>query len=77
MIPLDFSYLWILSFKAILNLFACSGVNITLDFTFATSCLAKIKKISNETLNKKKHIQSRIYSFKNFLKQIKIKIIKN
>ena len=35
MIPFDFSYLWILSFKAILNLFACSGVNITLDFTFA------------------------------------------
>ena len=65
------------TFELLIDIFLTNQSNIALDFTFATSGLAKIKKISNETLNKKKHIQSRIYSFKNFLKQIKIKIIKN
>ena len=65
------------TFELLIDIFLTTQSNITLDFKFDTSGLAKIKKISNETLNKKKHIQSRIYSFKNFLKQIKIKIIKN
>ena len=65
------------TFELLIDIFLTNQSNIALDFTFATSGLAKIKKISSETLNKKKHIQSRIYSFKNFLKQIKIKIIKN
>jgi len=65
------------TFELLLDIFLTNQNNISLDFTFTTSGLAKIKKISNETLNKKKHIQSRIYSLKNFLKQIKRKIVKN
>ena len=65
------------TFELLIDIFLTNQSNITLDFTFATSGLAKIKKISSKTLNKKKHTQSRIYSLKNFLKQIKRKIIKN
>ena len=65
------------TFELLIDIFLTNQSNIALDFTFATSGLAKIKKISSETLNKKKHIQSRIYSLKNFLKQIKRKIVKN
>ena len=65
------------TFELLIDIFLTNQNNITLDFTFSTSGLAKIKKISNEILNKKKHTRSRIYSLRNFLKQIKRKIIKN
>ena len=65
------------TFELLIDIFLTNQNNITLDFTFSASGLAKIKKISSETLNKKKHTQSRIYSLRNFLKQIKRKIIKN
>ena len=65
------------TFELLLDIFLTNQNNISLDFTFSASGLAKIKKISSKTLNKKKHTQSRIYSLRNFLKQIKRKIIKN
>ena len=65
------------TFELLIDIFMTNQNNINLDFTFAASGLAKIKKISEDKLNKKKHIPSRIYSVRNFLKQIKNKIIKN
>ena len=65
------------TFELLIDIFLTNQNNITLDFTFSASGLAKIKKISSKTLNKKKHTQSRIHSLRNFLKQIKRKIIKN
>ena len=65
------------TFELLIDIFMTNQNNISLDYTFSASGLAKIRKISSKPLNKKKHIQSRIYSLKNFLKQIKKKIIKN
>ena len=62
------------TFELLIDIFMTNQNNIKLDFTFTASGLAKIKKISNNSLNKNEHVQSRIYSLRNFFKQIKKKL---
>jgi SAM-dependent methyltransferase len=59
------------TFELLVDIFLNNQNNIKLDFSFTASGLAKISKISDNSLNKKKHINSRIYSLRYFLKKIK------
>ena len=59
------------TFELLIDIFLTNQDNIQLDFSFTASGLAQIKKITDKSLNKKKHINSRIYSIRHFLKNIK------
>lgn len=59
------------TFELLVDIFLTNQDNIKLDFSFTASGLAQIKKITDKSLNKKKHINSRIYSIRHFLKNIK------
>lgn len=65
------------TFELLIDIYLTNQDNIRLSFCFDASGLAKIKKITENSLNKKKHVKSRIYSLRNLLKQIKKTIIKN
>ena len=65
------------TFELLIDIYLTNQDNIRLNFCFDASGLAKIKKIAENPLNKKKHINSRIYSLRHLLKQIKRTIIKN
>ena len=65
------------TFEVLIDILLTNQDNMKMDFRFVASGLAKIKKLSGESLNKKKHINSRVYSLKHLLKQIKKSIIKN
>ena len=59
------------TFELLVDIFLTNQDNIKLDFSFTASGLAQIKKITDSSLNKKKHINSRIYSIRHLLKNIK------
>lgn len=59
------------TFELLVDIFLTNQDNIKLDFSFTASGLAQIKKITDSSLNKKKHINSRIYSIRHFFKNIK------
>ena len=65
------------TFEVLIDILLTNQDNMKMDFRFVASGLAKIKKLSGESLNKKKHINSRVYSLKHLLKKIKKSIIKN
>ena len=65
------------TFETLIDIHLTNQDNFIIDFRFITSGLAKIKKTTSNSLNKKNHVNSRIYSLRNFLKQVKRFFIKN
>ena len=59
------------TFELLIDIFLNNQDNIKLDFSFTASGLAKIQKINDTNLNKKKHINSRLHSIKYFIKSLK------
>ena len=59
------------TFELLIDIFLSNQDNIKLDFSFTASGLAKIQKINDTNLNKKKHINSRLHSIKYFIKSLK------
>ncbi len=65
------------TFETLIDIHLTNQDNFIIDFRFITSGLAKIRKITSNSLNRKKHVNSRIYSLRNFLKQVKRFFVKN
>ena len=58
------------TFDSILKIYSINDGNFDLDFSFKSSGLSVIKKISNETLNKSKKLKIREFSLKNIIRKI-------
>ncbi len=58
------------TFDSILKIYSINNSNFDLDFSFKSSGLAIIKKISNKTLNKSKKLKIREFSIKNLIRKI-------
>ncbi len=58
------------TFDSILKIYSINNSNFDLDFSFKSSGLAIIKKISNNTLNKSKKLKIREFSIKNLIRKI-------
>ena len=58
------------TFDSILKIYSINNSNFDLYFSFKSSGLAIIKKISNNTLNKSKKLKIREFSIKNLIRKI-------
>ncbi len=64
------------TFELLIDIFLTNQDNFKLDFSFTASGLAQMKKVAENSLNNKRHVKSRIYSIRHFLKNIKLSILK-